>query len=43
MGVETWDAGPVNIWEPTTHRKVHLVGWNQEVRSSNKAVTFLDI
>ena len=43
MGLETWDSGPVNIWEPTTNRKVHLMGWGQEVRASNKAVTFLDI
>jgi len=44
MGVETWNDGYVNVWEPTTDRKVHLSGWGgHTVRSSNKAVTYLTI
>lgn len=44
MGVETWNDGYVNVWEPTCDRKVHLTGWgNHTVRSSNKAVTYLTI
>lgn len=44
MGVETWNRGNVNVWEPTTNRKVHLEGTGPHtVRSSNKAVTYLTI
>lgn len=44
LGVETWNDGYVNVWEPTCDRKVHLTGWgNHTVRSSNKAVTYLTI